>query len=829
MTALRLSLRALRRDWRSGEIRVIGLALIVAVAAVTAVGFFTDRVERAMSRQATELLGADLVIASSAPVQASILEEARRRGLATAHTLSFPSVALAGERTALVAVKAVSAAYPLRGRMRVADALFGEARETDDIPAPGTLWVDARLLPSLGLELGDSLDLGARRFRIARLITYEPDRGGDVFQLAPRVLMTDADVPSTALVTPVSRVRYRLLVAGGEQGIEHFRNWTEARLATGESLQGVRDARPELRAALERAERFLGLAALAAVLLGGAAIAVAARHFAIRQADASAVMRALGASQAFILRIFSLRLIWIGLGACLIGALLGFVAQGLLARLLAGWFSLDLPVPSLLPLFRGVAIGLVALLGFALPPILRLRRVPPLRVLRRDLGYAPPSTWTVLALALAVMSTLMLWQAGDVRLALWVIGGTLAAVLGLGGMSVLLLGALRHLRHGRGPVLRFGLSGIMRRGRQSAVQLTAIGLGIMSLLLLAVVRGDLLSAWEAGLPEDAPNHFVINVQKNEIEALRGRFAAAGLPAPDFHPMVRARLVAVNGEAVSPESYADPRAQRRAEHEFNLSWSARAQSPNPIVAGAWPAAADAQTREFSVEQELARILGLKLGDVMRFEVAGEPVEARITSLRAVEWDSFEPNFFVIASPAVLQDYPATYMTSFHLESAGGVFLADMIRHFPSITILDVRALMRQVRDIMDQANKAVQFVFGFTLLAGLMVLYAAIQATRDERLREAALLRSLGSSRRQVLAGMAVEFTVLGLLSGLLACLAAALLGYALATQVFELDYRFNPWLWLIGLSAGALGVGGAGVLGVWRLLHHPPWLVLRHY
>jgi putative ABC transport system permease protein len=661
---------------------------------------------------------------------------------------------------------------------------------------------------------------------VTRVLTYEPDRGGDLFRLAPRVMINTADLEATGLVTPASRVEHRLLVAGPAPEISGYADWLRANLTRGEDLETIKDARPELRVALDRAQRFLGLAALVAVLLGGAAIAVAARHFAERQADAGAVMRCLGASRAQVLGLYTLRLLWLGLLGSLLGTLIGLGAQEVLAQLLGQWFSAGLPPPGLRPVLTGLLTGPVVLLGFALPPVLRLGQVPPLRVLRRDLPMAPPSAWMVGGVAFTAMAGLMLWQAQDLKLALMVIGGTLGTVVVLGGVAWGLIGLLRRYRRGGGLGWRFGLAGLARRGISSVVQLTAIGLGIMALLLLAIVRVDLLESWERNLPEGAPNHFLINVQPDDVEPLRVLFAESGHAPPEFYPMVRGRLVSIGDRAVGPDDYANPRAQRLVSREFNLSWAEELQSDNDIVAGEWWGAGDGD-REFSVEAGIAETLGIRLGDTLRFQVGGELAEAVVTNLRSVEWDSFNVNFFVVAPPGVLDEFPAQYITSFYAEGDVSDLLVGAVRQFPSVTVLDVRALMDQVRSIMDRATLAVEFVFLFTLLAGLMVLYAAIEATHEERRREGAILRTLGARRGQVLRGIAAEFAGLGLLAGLLAAAAASALGLGLATQVFELDYQLNPWLWLVGAASGTIGVALAGLAGTRRVLNQAPLLVLR--
>ncbi|MDD3518837.1 MAG: ABC transporter permease, partial [Chromatiales bacterium] len=554
--ALRYSWVTLAREWRAGELRVLAAALLIAVAAVSSVSFFTDRVQRAMALQATELLGADLVVVSPQAPPDEWADEARRRGLDVARTVTFPSVALAGDVAQLAEVKAVSAAYPLRGRLRVTERLFGDEMETDAVPARGEAWADPRLLQQLAIDLGSSLELGAVTFHVGRVLTYEPDRGGDLFSIAPRLMLNLEDLAATELITPASRVRHHFLVAGGEAQVNGFRRWIEPRLAPNQSVQDIRDGRPELRVALERAEQFLGLAALVAVLLAGAAIAVAARHYSERQADVSAVMRCLGAGQPFVLQVYLLRLLWIGLLASLGGAAIGYVAQGVLALLLAQWFEGGLPAAGITPLFAGLAVGVVTVLGFALPPILRLGQVPPLRVLRRDLGLPPPATWLVFLLALAALGGLLLWQAGDARLAVRVLGGGLATGVALWLTAWGLIRLLRPLRTRGGVAVRFGLANLSRRGGMSAVQLSAFGLGIMALLLLALVRVDLLDAWESNLPPDAPNHFMINLQPDQVDGMRALFDESGIVQPAFYPMVRGRLVAINDRRVEPGDFED---------------------------------------------------------------------------------------------------------------------------------------------------------------------------------------------------------------------------------------------------------------------------------
>ncbi|HRD48534.1 MAG TPA: FtsX-like permease family protein [Candidatus Contendobacter sp.] len=827
-TLMRMALRALRRDWQSGELRVLAVALLIAVASVVAVGFSNDRIQQAMERKASELLGADLVVAAPTPIQPLLAEEAQRQGLATATTLSFPSVIVAGETTQLAEVKAVGSGYPLRGALQVSERPFAPPRAVTTIPDPGQVWLDERLLQTLNLQVGDAVDLGSRSFRIEQVLAYEPDRAGDLFSIAPRLMMNGADVPATGLVQLGSRVEYRLLLAGEPAAVEAFKVWAKSRLATGEKLQGVRDARIELRAALERAQRFLNLAALVSVILAGVGVAIAARRFAARHWDSVAILRCVGATQALVTRLFLLELLMLAVLAGAAGLAFGYLAQyglsGLLGQLVS---STELPAPSWFPILPALATGFVTLLGFGLPPLLRLRDVPPLRVLRRDLGPVNPRLLALYGPAVAATAALLVWQAGDWRLALYVCAGVAgtAVVLALGAWG--LVEALNLLRGRVGVAWRFGLANIARRGPGSAVQVVALGLGLMALLMLSLVRTDLLTSWRASLPADAPNHFLINIQPHEVAGVKAFLGERGLSSVELFPMVRGRLTAINGRAVTPGDYGNPRAQRLVAREFNLSWTDRLQEDNRILSGRWWNVGDHGQGVASVEIGLARDLGIALHDTLRFQIAGQALEAKVVSLRSVEWDSFRANFFVVFPSGVLDGYPATWITSFHLPAGQKPLLAELVRHYPSVTVLDVEALMTKVRDIMERVIAAVEYVFLFTLAAGLVVLYAAIQATQDERRFESAVLRTLGARRAMVRQSLLAEFATLGLLAGVLAAAAASLLGYVLATHLFDFPYRWSLWVWLLGGGAGVIGVGLAGLLGARSALSQPPWRALR--
>lgn len=826
-TLWRMAWRAWRRDWQHRESRVIALALVVAVAAMTSVGFFIERVERAMDRQAATVLGGDLAVTSSRPLDPGLRAAAREEGLESASYVEFPSVILAGDRSALSQIKAVSTAYPLRGELRIQSALDAEPVAAARGPLPGEVWVEARLLGQLDVAVGDAVSVGNARLRIGAILNYEPDRSTSLFQLAPRLMLAEEDLEATRLISPASRVRYAWLLAGEPASVATWRARLERELGGQATVRDTRNARPQLETALDRAGRFLGLAALISTLLAGIAIAVAARGLAEREADSIAVQRCLGAQRRDLLWIFLLRLLWIAVFSGLLGAGVGFLAQTAIAALLADWFVGALPPPGAAPVAQGVSIGAVALIGFAFPAVLRAVNVRPLAVLRRDIGFIPPSGLSVAVAGVIAFGLLLWWQARDPRLVLLVFIGTAATILLLVGAAALLVRLLRRVPHGRGMVFRFGVAAVGRRGAASVTQITALGAGLMVMLLLAFVRVDLLDAWERSLPEAAPNQFLINVQPDEVERLEQFFAARAMPAPVFYPMIRARLVAIDGETVNADDYESPRAQRLATRDFNLSWLAGLPTDNHVVAGRWWEAGDAGKSWFSVEEDIAETLGIERGTTLTYDIAGEEVTGTVVNLRRVDWDSFNVNFFVVAPPGTLDGLPATYITSFYLAPDDRRLPVDLVRAFPSVTVLDVRAIMEQVRTIMERATWAVELVFLFTVAAGLLVLYATIQASRAERERESAILRTLGANRRRLALAYGVEFAITGLLAGALAALAAQGIGYALATQVFDLPYAPSLWIWPVAGIAGMAGVVVAGVGGLHAALRISPVRVLR--
>ncbi len=824
---LRFALRNLWRDLKSGELSVLLLALSVAVLSLTAVGFFTSRISQGVNAQAAEVLAADLRLESPHPIPEHYFDEARSRGLRSARLLSFPTAIFRDDASQLAALNAVSTTYPLRGRMRIADAPFGVARTTDRVPGRGEVWIDARIIAQLKIALGDSLKIGTASFRVTQVLDYRPDQGTGFVNLAPAALVNYEDVASTQLIQPGSRVTYSALFAGAPAAVAAFREYLVSNKAPGERLREVDESSRQLNSAIDRASRFLNLASLASVLLAAVAVAMGARRYASRHIDTVALMKCMGASQRFVLSISIIELTLLAVFAVAIGALLGYLAQEGLAWLLRGLIRSDLPPASPAPLPIALVTVLAMLIGFALPPLLQLKNTPPARVLRKSVSAPPLRYGLSYLLALAALFAILWSLVRDAELVLYVLAGVLGVGLALTLAGFGLVRLTGRLRGGVGIAWRYGLANVSRRGGGSVVQIVAFGLGLMVLLLLAVVRGDLLADWRHSLPTDAPNNFLINITPEERQPLQDFLQAHELGKPQMYPMVRARMTAINSQPSATLKFPGDSGRGFLEREQNLTWSADLMDDNQLTAGRWWTAADAGKPLVSISSEYQEALHLKVGDKLSFDVAGEPLTVQVASIRKIRWDSFRPNFFLVFPPGLLDGAAGTYMTSLFLTPVQRPALADLVRQFPTISVLDVDAILKQIRDIMDRASLAVQYVFLFTLAAGVVVLLAAVQSTRDERRYESAMLRTLGASRSTVLQGVAAEFSALGFLSGLLAAFGATGVGWILASRLFSLHYTLDPWVWVIGLICGTVLVGLSGTLATRRVVNTPPIVTLR--
>ncbi len=835
-----LAWRQMLRDFRAGELRLLVVAVMLAVAALSAVGFFADRIEGGLARDARQLLGGDAIVSSDRPAPAGFAAKARELGLATATTAGFPSMGRAGEAqggaSRLVSVKAVSAAYPLRGQLTLAGAPGNKETRRSGAPERGSVWVDPALLGVLNLKLGDTLLLGDAGLRIAQTIVNEPDRGTGFASFAPRVILNEADLPATGLVQPASRVSYRLAVAalgGSDQPVQQFVDWAEAQVK-GANLRGLRieslaTGRPEMHQTLDRASKFLNLVALLSALLAAVAVGIASRDFASRHLDDCAMLRVLGLPQRGIALQYIAEFGAVGLIASLAGVLLGFAVHYVFVLLLAGLVEASLPAPSLWPALFGVGVGLTLLMGFGLPPVLQLAQVPPLRMIRRDVGALKPASIAVLAAGMIGFALLLLAVSSDLKLGLIAVGGFAAAIAVfalLSWLAVLLL--KRAVPEARAPRwLVLATRQIAARPAFAVLQVSALSVGLLALVLLVLLRTDLIESWRQATPKDAPNRFVINLQPDQSDAFRERLEAAGVKRYDWFPMIRGRLVAINGKPVKLDDYKDDRAQRLLDREFNLSNDADLPPHNRLAAGRWTRN---EPNAVSVEEGLAQTLALKLGDELRFDVGGVTAQGRITSLRKVDWSSMRVNFFVMFPTATLADVPLSFIAAYRAPDGpggGAAFDNALARDFPNITNIDVSASIAQVQRVLDQVVRAVEFLFGFTLATGLVVLFAAVTATREARAREFAVMRALGASGKLLAQVQRAELLGVGLLAGVLASTAAMAVGWALARYVFEFSWSASPWVPLAGGAAGALLALAAGWWGLREVLRRPVVQTLR--
>ncbi|HVN46298.1 MAG TPA: FtsX-like permease family protein [Steroidobacteraceae bacterium] len=815
------------REWRAGELGVLLLALVVAVAALTGVGFLVSRINAAVALQASAVLAADLRLGSPQPLDAAYFREAERRGLHSARTTNLLSVVFNGEASQLTNIAAVTIGYPLRGRVLTAAEPFAAGTAATGIPAPGEVWPDSKLLAALAAGIGSHLAIGAAEFRVSRVLISRPDQGGTFAELAPNLLMNAADLAATQLIQPGSRVSYSGLFAGDRTRIDDFKGWLSAHKRRGERLRDITDASPQVRNAVQRAGRFLALASLVSVLLCAIAVAMSARRYVNRHLDSVALLKTLGATRAFTLALSVLQLLALALLAALAGAALGFLAQEWLLRTIRGLLSVtQLPAASATPLAVGFVTAVALLAGFALPPLLQLSRVPAARVLRRDVGPPRPLLLLAFGPAFAVVLLLIYWVIPERRMFLYFSGGLAAFVVVLALAGALLVMLAGRLRGGAGVAWRFGVANLSRRRTESVVQLVAFGTGIMVLLLLSILRTDLKSDWQRTLPQNLPNYFFVNIPPQARTDFIGFLQAQGARTTRVLPMIRGRLIAINGRSVE-ESHGPHSEDNFATREQNLTWAAELGPDNRIVAGRWWSAADAGQPLVSLASEFQEALGVHLGDRLTFDIAGETREVTVASIRKVKWDTFQPNFFIVFPPGVLEGTAGTYLTSAYFAPGAARSLAQLAHRFPSVSIFDIDELLAQVRAVLDKAALAVQSVFVFTLFAGLTVLLAAVQSSRDERRYESAMLRTLGASRGTVVQGVLAEFATLGSLSGLLAAVGASLAAFYLTTRWLELHYVFEWLPWLEGLLGGALLVGAGGWVATRSVIDQPPLTTLR--
>ncbi|MFT4520926.1 MAG: putative ABC transport system permease protein [Halioglobus sp.] len=820
MTATKM----LARDWRGGELGVLIMALVLAVGVVAGISAFTTRLQSALEQESHRFLAADSVVSSDTVLPAEWLVEAQERGLQRAETLLFPSMVYAGEDSMyLASVKAVTPTYPLRGELTYSTEPFGQILPAVAGPKPGQVWLDSRLFPLLEVSVGEEITIGEANFKVVAAARTEPDQGASFYGFGPRVLMHFDDIPATGVVQPGSRVEYRQLFAGESSELDTFASWLEPQLEDGQRLITVDEGQPGIGNALSRAESFLLLAGSLAVVLAGVAVALAARRFSERHHDYVAILKSLGSTSGAINQLYGGSLLLLGILATALGCALGWAIQEFFFQL----FGDQLPVapgPSgIRPYAIGATTSLVCLLCFAWPPLRRLGQASPLRVLRKDMPLEGRRSLNDYALGLAAVTSLMWWYSGDWKLTLAVLAG-LAVTIILG-----LLLALTLLKGGRligmsaGSIWRLALAGLQRRGTENALQVVIFGMAIMLLLVLLLVRTSLIDEWQMQLPEDTPNHFMVNISPAEVQGIEQMLRGQDIASQAFYPMIRGRIMSVAGDELPKTD--DPEQSRR-QRESNFTWSDTLPLDNSLAFGEWWEAGSSDS-VVSVEAEFAERLGIKVGDTLGFLVGSQPLEARVTSIRNLDWQSMRPNFFLIFPPKLLAAFPATFMTSFHLEREDKVFLNRFIRSFPTVTVIEMDIVVEQIRSIVSQVSAAIELVLGVIMAAGALVLIAGVQASVDSRMQESAILRALGARRYLILGGLTIEFATLGLFAGLLAVVGAEVSVFILQSQVMDMTYSPSPWVWPVGVISGMGLIGGLGVFSCRKVVSTPPIAVLR--
>jgi len=821
---LRFAARSLRREFFHGELATLFAALVLAVAALAAVATLASRVERAIVASAAELIGGDLGVSSSRALPPEFTTEAETLGLKHTELADFPSVVFVGDKSRLCDVRASGPGFPLRGVLSVRDASGVE--KSVHAPDAGTVYVDHEVLVALGVDIGASVQVGGRDLKLAGEIVRSPD-SGNVFRLAPRLVMNYADAESIGLMGPGSRVRHRLLVAGETAPVDAFAAWAKPKLPAGAEITTVEDAQQNLRTAFERGESFLRLAALLAALLSGIAVALAAQRFAKRKTEEVALLKCLGASRGEIIAALTLEIALLALPACVLGLLLGLgLQQGVivLARDLLPGATPPLPFGPPLAAF---AIGLAVLFGFALPPLLRLRDVEPMRVFRQDLDARPRRFDALYLLPFVVGGALIAIEAGNARLAVTLGVGFLLIALATWLLGFVLLRVLRSGGQRLPGALRFGLANLARRRALSLLQAGALALSLTALAVLGVIAPSLLDRWRLELAPETPNYFMINLQPEQRDAMKDRLAALGATNVGMLPLAVGKLVAINGVAPKADDFEDRRAANWVNGEMRLSWSDTLPAANKLKEGRWFDGSEAGP-SLSVDTMWVDMFHLKLGDTLTLRVGERDITARVASIRGVNWDSFRVNFFLMLDPKTGESLPHSFVTSFHAPTGASAGLASLSRDYPNISLVDINAILDRVRDIVDRVGRAAGWVLAFSVAAGVLVLLAALAATADERRFEIALLRTLGAHSRQLSMAVLGEFVALGLLAGLIAAIGAGGIGIALADRVFKLENYWPPAGPLLTLIfAAAALVAFAGWAGTLRIARTPPVTILR--
>ncbi len=822
---IRLAIRLLVRDWRSGELNVLIMALVIAAAGTAMTGLFSDRLNRTMVTQAAAFLAADMVVTSHALLPEQWLEKARALRLDSARSTEFSSVLVHGEGILLTGVKVVTDAYPLRGRMKTMLSPATDEQETSEIPLPGTAWVEQRVLTALDLAVGDAIEIGAKLLRITRILTYEPDRRGNLLGLTPRVTMNHEDLPAARVIQPGSHVHYYFLFAGDERDMREFKTWLQGRLVPGQRIMDVYEDRPELGTAFNRAEKYLGLGSVVVVMIAGVAIAMAARRYSRRHFDMTAILRCLGVRQNRVLGLYGCQLFVLGLSASVVGCFIGWLSQEILVWYLRNLLPEHLVKPGIFAYTLAILEGLVILLGFTVAPLLQQRRVSPLRVLRRDLVPAPLNRSLVYGAGFLTISGLVWWNTGDSRLVLYFLVAASGVILALGGLVYFLLQATRSFWPYLGLNSRFGIQQLSRNAASNLSQILAFSLTFTAMIVIFLVRTDLIRSWQAQLPENAPNHFALNIFPSEWQSMRTWLESEKIEVSAFYPVIRGRLIRINGDDAGRNAPAASQAESTLHRDLNLTYTAVLPADNRIKEGRWWTYGE--SGQVSVEQSLAESLGVNVGDTMTFSIGSREIVVTVGSIRSVQWDTMNPNFFIMFSPGTLDGLPSTYLTSFYLPEDKRFVLNHMVKKYPSVSVLEVGLIIKQIQTILGQVTVAVEFVLVFALFAGIVVLFAAVYSDIDERIFNSCILRTLGAGRRIIRRNQCVEFVSLGLIAGVLGAVSAEMLLWLLYERIFDLPVQIN---WKVGLVTPLAGALLIGLFGLWvtrRTVTQSPLILIR--
>jgi putative ABC transport system permease protein len=822
---LRLSVRFLQREWRTGELNILVIALLIAVGSTSTTTLFNDRLNRTMSMQAAAFLAADLVVTSHSALSDDWIRKAGLSELKWARSTEFSTVILNQDDYLLCGVKAVSSAYPLRGKVKTADDFGAVETVASEIPSPGAAWVEGRVLSGLGLSVGDSVEVGEKIFRVERVLTYEPDRRGNLLGLTPRVLINDADLAATGVIQPGSHAHYYFLFAGAMKDVMRFKSWLKPRLNPGEKLLDIREDRPEIGSAFKRAEKYLGLASVVVVMIAGVAIGMSASRYSRRHFGMTAILRCMGVRQNEVLSLFFWQLGILGIMASLVGCLLGWVTQELLVWYLGSLLPENLAQPGWYAFGFSILTGMVVLVGFTIPPLIQQRRVSPLRVLRHDLDPQPVNRALTHVLGLGTILILMWLYTGDLKLVSYFLVAASVVIVSLGGLVYVLIRSTRLLLPFLGLTTRFGIQQLSRNAISSVSQVVAFAVALTALIVLGVVRTDLISDWQEALPTDAPNHFALNIFPSEWEGVQQWFKARNVEVSSFYPVVRGRLTKINGQDAALLVASDSQAELALNRDLNLTYTGVLPEDNRIKAGGWWDGTAGN--QLSIEQGLAESLGVGLGDRLTFAIGSRRLTVPVTSVRSVKWDTMKPNFYVIFSPGALDGYPSFYITSFYLPPERKPLLKGLVKAYPGVSFLEIDMIIRQVQGLVSQVTVAVEYVLVFALLAGVAVLFSAVYAGIDERVYSSCILRTLGAGRNVIRQNQCVEFASIGFMAGLLGAVSAESVLFLLYEQILDLPYRFS---WQILVFSPVLGAGLIALLGLWctrRTVTESPLVLIR--